>query len=125
MTQTEHLDSGVTMRNKAAFLAGVGVGYVLGARAGRERYEAIRRTSRRLSENPRVRQAAGGVQHQAGRLAGQARRRAADRGRRVSDRLGGKLRSQMSGKVSSTLHRYHADRRVPWHPAAGDGHSRR
>ncbi|MGH3327419.1 MAG: YtxH domain-containing protein [Streptomycetales bacterium] len=113
------------MRIKAAFLAGLGVGYVLGARAGRERYEAIRRTSQRLSENPRVQQAAGAVQHRTGRLAGQARRRATERGRQVTGRLGGKVRSQVSGKVSSTLHRYHTNHRMPSHPATGDGHSRR
>jgi hypothetical protein len=40
------------MRGKMALLAGVGVGYVLGTRAGRERYEQIRSTARRLWENP-------------------------------------------------------------------------
>ncbi|GAA2642691.1 hypothetical protein [Paractinoplanes durhamensis] len=37
--------------------AGIAVGYVLGARAGRERYERIAATARKVSENPTVVQA--------------------------------------------------------------------
>ena len=42
------------MKGKLAVLAGVGVGYVLGTKAGRERYEQIRGTARRLWEDPRM-----------------------------------------------------------------------
>ena len=42
------------MRYKVTFLIGFGAGYTLGAKAGRERYEQIRRVSRGLSENPAV-----------------------------------------------------------------------
>ena len=42
------------MRGKLVLLVGFGVGYVLGARAGRERYEAIRRGFNRLWNDPRV-----------------------------------------------------------------------
>jgi hypothetical protein len=41
------------------FLVGVGVGYVLGARAGRGRYEQIVRTYRRIVDHPAVQGAAG------------------------------------------------------------------
>jgi SLT domain-containing protein len=44
------------MKGKLAVLAGVGVGYVLGTRAGRERYEQISDAARRLWEDPRVAQ---------------------------------------------------------------------
>jgi hypothetical protein len=57
------------MRAKWAFLAGLGVGYVLGSRAGRARYEQIAAAARRVKENPTVQEAAGLVQAQAGRLA--------------------------------------------------------
>ena len=40
------------------FVAGIGVGYVLGSRAGRERYEQIKRWSRRVADNPAVQGAA-------------------------------------------------------------------
>lgn len=42
------------MRGKLVLLVGVGIGYVLGARAGRERYEEIKRSMRRLWNDPRV-----------------------------------------------------------------------
>jgi hypothetical protein len=42
------------MRAKMIFLMGMAVGYVLGARAGRERYEQIRMKSRQLWNNPAV-----------------------------------------------------------------------
>lgn len=40
--------------NKLFFVAGVGVGYVLGARAGRKRYEQIRSAAQNLWENDNV-----------------------------------------------------------------------
>lgn len=48
---------------KYPFVLGVGVGYVLGARAGRNRYEQIVRLARRTKENPAVASAAGAVAH--------------------------------------------------------------
>lgn len=41
---------------KLALLAAVAVGYVLGARAGRGRYEQIRQLARRVQANPTVQQ---------------------------------------------------------------------
>ncbi|MGQ0774190.1 MAG: hypothetical protein ACT4NY_07200 [Pseudonocardiales bacterium] len=41
------------------FLLGGAVGYVLGSRAGRERYEQLERTSRRVIDHPAVQGAAG------------------------------------------------------------------
>ena len=42
-----------------AFLLGAATGYVLGARAGRERYEQIARTYHRVTDHPAVQSAAG------------------------------------------------------------------
>jgi hypothetical protein len=42
------------MRAKAAFIVGTGLGYVLGARAGRQRFEKIAALSRRAWQDPRV-----------------------------------------------------------------------
>jgi hypothetical protein len=50
---------------KLSFLAGFGAGYVLGARAGRERYEQIRRAWDQAKENPRLQSVAGMAQAQA------------------------------------------------------------
>lgn len=42
------------MRGKLALLVGIGIGYVLGARAGRERYEQIKRAVGGFWNDPRV-----------------------------------------------------------------------
>ncbi|MEO7372803.1 MAG: YtxH domain-containing protein [Terrimesophilobacter sp.] len=42
------------MRGKLVLLVGVGIGYVLGARAGRERYEDIKMWASKLWNDPRV-----------------------------------------------------------------------
>ncbi|HEX5741306.1 MAG TPA: hypothetical protein VFY17_07105 [Pilimelia sp.] len=56
------------MRAKLYFTLGAAVGYVIGARAGRERYEQIALAARKLWDHPTVQEAAGVVQEQAGRL---------------------------------------------------------
>ena len=50
---------------KLSFLVGFGAGYVLGARAGRERYEQIRRAYHSAKEDPRLQSVAGMVQARA------------------------------------------------------------
>lgn len=45
------------MRKFTALVAG-GIGYVLGARAGRQRYEQIRSTALRVKSNPKVQETA-------------------------------------------------------------------
>jgi len=45
------------MRKLTILIAG-GVGYVLGTRAGRERYEQIKRTATRVKDDPRVQEKA-------------------------------------------------------------------
>jgi hypothetical protein len=53
------------MRYRWVFFTGLGIGFVLGARAGRERYEQLRRVARKVADNPTVQQAAGALQAQA------------------------------------------------------------
>src|SRR5512134_3055455 len=55
-----------SMRTKAIFVMGFATGYVLGARAGRARYEQIRDAARAFASNPRVQSTASTLQHQAG-----------------------------------------------------------
>ena len=50
---------------KLPFLLGFGAGYVLGARAGRERYEQIRRAWAQAKDDPRLQSAAGMAQARA------------------------------------------------------------
>ena len=51
---------------KTVFLAGLAAGYVLGTRAGRERYETIARTASRVKSSQTVQSAAGVLREQAG-----------------------------------------------------------
>jgi hypothetical protein len=57
----------ITVR-KMTFVLGLGAGYVLGSKAGKERYEQIRAAASRLQENPAVQSAAGVLQQQASDL---------------------------------------------------------
>ncbi len=57
------------MRYRLTFIAGFGAGFVLGARAGRERYEQISQLARKTWESPSVQQAAGALQAQAAGIA--------------------------------------------------------
>jgi hypothetical protein len=50
---------------KLSFLAGFGAGYVLGSRAGRERYEQIRRAYAHAKDDPRLQSLAGIAQARA------------------------------------------------------------
>jgi len=45
------------VRSKAAFIVGTGLGYVLGTRAGRQRFEKITAQARSAWQNPRVQSA--------------------------------------------------------------------
>ncbi len=50
------------MRGKILFVVGLGVGYILGARAGREKYNQIKRTVERFWNDPRVQKGVDDVQ---------------------------------------------------------------
>ena len=54
------------MRTKAAFVLGGLVGYVLGTRAGREQFERITASARRVWEDPRVQDGISDAGHRAG-----------------------------------------------------------
>ena len=60
---------------KLSFLAGFGAGYVLGARAGRERYEQIRRAWEHAKDDPRLQGVAGMAQARADAVVASVRAR--------------------------------------------------
>ncbi|WP_432560996.1 hypothetical protein [Kineococcus sp. SYSU DK003] len=60
------------MVGKVLLLAAAGAGYVLGARAGRERYDQISDAVGRVWGNPKVQQRVGDLEDKAGGLAKQA-----------------------------------------------------
>ncbi len=51
--------------NRISFLGGLATGYVLGAQAGRERYEQLKQLARKAAESPAMQQTAGALQAQA------------------------------------------------------------
>lgn len=67
---------GVGMK-KTSLLIGVAIGYVLGSRAGRERYEQIKSGAGKVAHSPKVQDAVGKAQdlvgQQASAVAGAAR----------------------------------------------------
>ncbi|MCW2494396.1 hypothetical protein [Jatrophihabitans sp.] len=58
---------------KLSFLVGGAVGYVLGAKAGRERYETIVRSARKVAGSQTVQSTAGVLQAQVDSLSQKAR----------------------------------------------------
>jgi membrane protein DedA with SNARE-associated domain len=56
-------------------LLGAAIGYVLGARAGRERYDQLVRAYRKAVDHPLVQGAAGVVRAKVGELTGEGRHR--------------------------------------------------
>jgi hypothetical protein len=50
------------------FIGGLAAGFVLGSRAGREKYEEIRANAKKVWEHPTVQEAAGVAQAQANKL---------------------------------------------------------
>lgn len=56
------------MRGKLMFIGGLAAGFVLGSRAGREKYEEIAANAKKVWEHPTVQEAAGVAQAQATKL---------------------------------------------------------
>jgi hypothetical protein len=50
------------VKGKILFVAGLGLGYVLGTRAGREKYEELRTAALKVWNDPRVQKAADSVE---------------------------------------------------------------
>jgi hypothetical protein len=95
------------MRGKVILVVGLAAGYILGARAGRERYEDIKRAAGKLWHDPRV-------QHQV-KNAGEF---AKDKAPEVVDFLSDgakKVAAQVSGSSRRTTSKSGATRK----PAAG------
>jgi hypothetical protein len=91
------------MRYRFVFIVGLGVGFVLGARAGRERYEQLVKLTRKAKDSPAVQQAAGAVQAQAAGLVKTTKGKVAERVPKLTESARSKAGAARS-KVESTLH---------------------
>jgi len=85
------------MRYRLVFFTGLGIGFVLGTRAGRERYEQMRRLARKVADNPTVQQAAGAIQAQAAGYAKTAGGKVADRAGAARAKVGGAIHEHVPG----------------------------
>jgi hypothetical protein len=84
------------MRGKLMFISGLAAGFVLGSRAGREKYEEIRANAKKVWEHPTVQEAAGVAQAQANKLYSEGKDKL------QSSKLGEKLNTGSSSTTSSS-----------------------
>lgn len=82
-----------TVMGKLSFLAGAAVGYVLGARAGRGRYEQIKTQAKRAWSNPKV-------QHTVSDVGETVKAKAPD----VADKLGDAAKSAVRSHTGGSEH---------------------
>ena len=73
------------MRYRVTFLAGLAVGFVVGTRAGRERYEQMKTLARKVAESPQVRKATQAAGEKATELTKVAKDKAATRVPRLTE----------------------------------------
>jgi hypothetical protein len=97
------------MQYRWVFFTGLGIGFVLGARAGRERYEQMRRLARKVADNPTVQQAAGALQAQAAGYAKTAGGKVADRAGAARAKVGGAIHDHVPGMQASESNGHPAD----------------
>ncbi|MCX4969135.1 YtxH domain-containing protein [Streptomyces sp. NPDC079020] len=86
------------MRYRLTFIAGLALGYVLGTRAGRERYEQLKKSARQFAENPAVRNAAESAASSGRDFAGKAYHS-------VSEKVGDKVPASVADRVRSLRER--------------------
>ncbi|MGW4565802.1 YtxH domain-containing protein [Streptomyces sp. NPDC004561] len=91
------------MRYRLTFIAGLALGYVLGTRAGRERYEQLKKSARQFAQNPAVRNTAETAAHQGRAYAGKAFHTVSDKvGDRVPESVAQRVRSLRERNVNGT-----------------------
>ncbi|MFD7133976.1 YtxH domain-containing protein [Streptomyces sp. NPDC059894] len=86
------------MRYRLTFVVGLALGYVLGTKAGRERYEQLKKSARRISQNPAVRNTAETAAQQGRQFAGRAYHV-------VSDKVGDRMPDSVADRVRSLRER--------------------
>ncbi|SFX15055.1 YtxH domain-containing protein [Streptomyces atratus] len=82
------------MRYRLTFIAGLALGYVIGTRAGRERYEQMKKSARQFAQNPAVRNTAESAAQSGRDLAGKAYHA-------VSEKVGEKVPASVADRVRS------------------------
>ncbi|WP_328721884.1 YtxH domain-containing protein [Streptomyces sp. NBC_00247] len=86
------------MRYRLTFIAGLALGYVLGTRAGRERYEQLKKSARQVAENPAVRNTVESAALSGREYAGKAYHS-------VSEKVGDRVPASVADRVRSLRER--------------------
>ncbi|WP_327175670.1 YtxH domain-containing protein [Streptomyces sp. NBC_01335] len=86
------------MRYRLTFIAGLALGYVLGTRAGRERYEQLKKSARQVAENPAVRNTVESAAQSGREYAGKAYHS-------VSEKVEGRVPASVADRVRSLRER--------------------
>src|SRR5215218_9676729 len=95
---------GATMKGKLVFLAGTALGYVLGSRAGRKRYEQIRAGAEKFWNSPTVQKRVDQVQSFVDDKAPEVQAAVADRAKKVVGQVTKRSNGSSSqGGSSSTV----------------------
>jgi hypothetical protein len=113
------------MAGNLKLLAGLAAGYVLGARAGRERYERIAEAGRRLAERPEVRELTGKVRSGLGAGLEKAAGTASDRLQQVRGEdpgPGGRPQPETAGRGSASRRSTGPPRRAEERRRVAAGH---
>jgi hypothetical protein len=95
------------MRYKLTFAVGLALGYVLGTRAGRERYEQLKKSARQVAQNPAVRNTAETAAQQGRVYAGKAFHT-------VREKVGDRMPDSVAARVRSLRERGQADGADDW-----------
>ncbi|MFD5542193.1 YtxH domain-containing protein [Streptomyces sp. NPDC127079] len=95
------------MRYKLTFVVGLALGYVLGTRAGRERYEQLKKSARQVAQNPAVRNTAETAAQQGRVYAGKALHT-------VSEKVGDRVPDSVTARVRALRERSHGDGGDDW-----------
>ena len=88
--------------SKIITLAAAATGYVLGARAGRQRYEQISAQAQKLWQDPRVQKAAADARQTAAEKAPVVKEKVADAASKASERVTGSSSGSSSGSSTGT-----------------------
>jgi len=85
--------------SKLSILVAAGAGYVLGARAGRQRYDQIAATARKVADNPKVQRVAHRAQDAAAQQAAAAAEVAKDKVSTAASAAADKVRGNNDSQV--------------------------
>ncbi len=90
------------MRFKSGFLVGLGAGYVLGTKAGQERYQQIVEATSKLRENPGVQRLTGEVNKTVSAGKDRVAETAAAKADQAKDAVASKVGGNTGSSTSST-----------------------